>query len=243
MPKPVADPGPIPAALADVDPFPIEAVDTLAALDPVIATALATDLADLPEPEEGGPDLDALVPVARWRIGSEGEAEWAMRHLAAAEGTVADRKAQAAAWRAPIDEWERSAVAEAEGRARFFRGHLEDFMRRERTDRRKSIPLPSGRIESRGATEPKVIVVDEPAVIEWAEESLGADVVGAVVKTTQSVLLTGLREEAKITEQLVDASDPDGETKRVVVSTTTGEPVPGVAIEDPTITYAAKPTT
>jgi hypothetical protein len=114
-------------------------------------------------------DLDLPEQVQAWRIDGTGSAAWAMAHVAQAEKALSDLTAQAVEWYGRIDEWLAKESAPFRRTRDFFAGQLERYALdvREADPKRKSVVLPSGKIQTT-AKSAKVIVTDEEAVIEWA---------------------------------------------------------------------------
>lgn len=144
---------------------------------------------------EGWVETPIPEPAKHWAIGSTGAAEWAMGMLADLTHRARAVGAQAAEWRYPIDEWERTELARIAPGIEFFRMHLEVYglVQREAHPKEATIPLPSGRIETRRGTQPVVEIADEDLLIDWATEALSAADLPAVVKTEQRVLVSELR--------------------------------------------------
>lgn len=146
-------------------------------------------------------DLVTAMPhvfheVATWAVDSDGAAEWAMARLSAAQEERSALEAQAAEWARRIQTWFTKAAGPLDRTISFFSAHLEAYALRERArtgGKRKSVALPSGKI---GTVErgPKVTVTDEAKVIAWAKSHLAGPDRIAVVKQSESVLLTGLRQ-------------------------------------------------
>lgn len=177
--------------------------------------------------------IDASLPdsVQRWQIDNLDSAEWAMRKLARLEARAVAISRQADVWRAPIDQWEQAEQARIEPAALFFAERLRTYaVARRAEDERanKTLRLPSGTVSTRRATEPKVVLTDEEAVIAWAAASLPADEYEAVVQTVQTVRISALR---KLVKAVI--ADPEDGWTYPVVHVTTGEVVPGVTIEMP----------
>jgi len=115
--------------------------------------------------------LDAESPaIPRWRIESDGEAEWSLRHLAEAQMSVSTVEEQAAEWRRRIDEYVDNAVKPMRRRAEFFRVHLEDYALRVREasgDEIKAVRLPSGDVQTHASAQ-RVEVWDAEGFTLWA---------------------------------------------------------------------------
>lgn len=172
-------------------------------LEGVVAMALvAADDAGA-DPEEVGAELaDADVEVTarhlypdaeaerhRWRIETDDQAEWAMRHVAAADRQLAELRQRADEWTARITDWFRQASREALATKGFMEAHLERYAleRRDADPRARSLVLPSGRVSTRRSG-PKAVIIDANAVLRWAEEN-AAD----AVTVERKVLVSDLR--------------------------------------------------
>ena len=200
---------PLPPELAEPNPGDDAWVDALVERAVTLADEQRIDLStalqiltaplDVDDDDEGGP------PSARgWRIDGIGTAEWAMRHVAAAEAQIADLEHQANEWQERILAWYQSKTKALHARRAFFAGHLEDYALRcrEADPKAKSLVLPSGRVSTLGRSA-AVAMVDEGAVLAWAAAELDADRRKAVLKTTTKVVVNELRKVAHVVE-LVD---------------------------------------
>ncbi len=149
-----------------------------------------------------------------WSISSYGEAEWACAKVAGADAELARIDQQYQEWLARLDEWHETAVRPLQNRREFFASALSDYLRRLRKEnpRKKSLPLPSGKVSSR-RQQPRAVIVDEVAVIKWARASDHAE----VVRVVESVRVDDLRKLVKV----------DGEK----VVDPTGDVLPGVVVE------------
>lgn len=159
-------------------------------------------------------------------------AERAMRHLGHLQREITEASQQAAVWHDEIDRWHASVDQPLRRRAAFVTRQLEAFAIEHRTERAKTVRLPSGEIATRRAKDPVVDIVDEAAVLEWAGDTLDMDAYADVVKTVESVRIARLR------DHVVIDGDDDG---RVVVHPATGTIVPGVVITDPQTTATPRP--
>lgn len=110
-----------------------------------------------------------------WRITSLGQADWAVRQVAAIQAKAGEYDDEVALWR----EAKRRAVASAE----WFEERLAEWAVAQREasgGRVKTQQLAHGAVETR-ASKPRVEVEDEAAVIEWARKQCPA-----AVKVTES---------------------------------------------------------
>lgn len=202
--------------------------------DPTLPPDLALD-EDIPEwvtAPDGPPEL-----VDAW-MNSDQRAEWAMRDLVRAQQRIIDAKLQRDAWVQRIDMWYEDVTATDVGTVARNTRVLERYAIacRAADPNRKTVTLPSGEITTRRATEPRVEIVDEKAVLLWARERFpDDDVYETFVRVTHSPLVSTLRTVMEIATATDDAG-----TDRFVVDSD-GELVPGVEIVDPVTTATVKP--
>lgn len=191
------------------DPAPLLPPE-LALDEPPISPPELEQLLDWVETNTDPEGLPPETPASSWLIQDDGQAEWAMRHLAEADANLAALNEQAAAYLARITAWHEAARHRVTTRRIFFAGHLEAWAMKERqATGRKSFPLPSGTVRTTLPTKPTVDVVDEPAVVEWAagnlEDDQYAEVVKSTVRLTQFRALTGVADG--VTDRLVVTLD------------------------------------
>lgn len=139
-----------------------------------------------------------------WYPSTLDEAEWAMQKLAALEAREREIELQYASWRERIDDWKKAEAARIAPGIAFFDSRLRTYglsRRYENEKDQKTTRLPSGEIATRGGGAPKVVVMDEERVIAWAQTTLTGPEYDAVVKTSESVLLTGLRSQVVARER------------------------------------------
>lgn len=229
---------PIPAELLDLEGIPttedlgalVAAARELAAEVGVDAEAIALEMVTSDEPL-GPPAADA---ARRWRPENDDQAEWALRVLARAEASSDATRTQAMRWRAKIDEWEAGQLAEDSVTIAVMTGHLERYgLSRREAGGGATTKLPSGKVATTGHKS-KVVVIDEAAVIDWADNNLEGDEFEATVKVTSKALVTGLRAVASIDHR------PTG---RVVIALGCGHdivenPTEGIPLEDALTKYA-----
>lgn len=254
---------PLPPNLAGPDPLPAQALERyLTLLSPPQEVEQEGGSEEEPEQRElTAEQVEEMDSVARWAIGSEGEAEWAMRHLRGHLRRRAEVKAQADEWRAQIDQWERGEVAKLLPSLEFFAGRLEAYglaVRKADPDR-ATIDLPSGAIKttSSGA---RVTVEDDRLAGLWLAENL-EEVPEALCKWTAKVYVGPLRKLLVVAEEEVEvgtdeeSGDPVTELRRYAVppmNPATGEAwpdevplaeraVPGVVVEPPGISVKVAP--
>lgn len=187
--------------------------------------------------------------VRRWEIRSLDEAEWAFQKLAALRGRAKEIAEQASVWFSRTERWEADESRRIEPGLVFFTERLEHYGLQQRAldeKNNKTTRLPSGRIETRGSADPKVVVEDEAAVIGWAKDALDEAEYEQVVKTVLSVRVSHLRDEVTVVKQVIEPAEDDGfldpeplVTYKVVHSAT-GTVVPGVSIEWPETTATVK---
>lgn len=179
---------PLPPELA-VNAPPIEP-DVLDAAIELWSDAAQTDLE---------PSSAVEIAAYRWQITDTGSAEWAMRQVVAATEEAREIRMQAQEWRRRIDEWEEHELRRPESRAAFFSGHLERYAleRRLADEKQKTLVLPAGSVATTRSA-PKLVVDDELALLAWLRDHVPVDVRDRVVKTTETVRLTELREVAEL---------------------------------------------
>lgn len=184
-------------------------------------------------------DTGALVLVDEpWAISDVDEATWAMLRLAHAQQMVAGIAEKAAEWRQRIDEWARLAARPFEATVAFFDERLQAYALAERAmspkDKRgeptvKRITTPAGHVQTRAGAKP-VAVVDSEKLVAWLKVNLPD-----AVKTTETPLLPVLGAHTHI---VVD----EGAVYGKLVLDSTGEVVPGVAVEIKPATATVVPT-
>lgn len=168
--------------MGDLEPIPAELTDGPEWASEELDEALLAGAA-LPDEAE------------KWVILDDGQAEWAMRKVAALMARGGEVKARAGDWRARIDEWERAEMARVQRPAGFFLEHLERYGLAVRAvnPRQATIPLPSGDIATRAPKGPTVAVSDEEALLAWLGEQLPTDLYAEVVKVTVAAQILPLR--------------------------------------------------
>lgn len=175
----------------------------------------------------------AALDVARYRVTSIAEAEWAMRRLAEAEAQIEAITRQAHEWVAEIEAWAAKESARPEATAAYFRGLLTEYLRDLRAEdpTTATVRLPSGAIEST-AKKPAPKITDPDALVEWARQHR-PDAVETV--TTHKVPAA----TAKRLGHIVEFDSDDGTTRMFV--TDDGEPIPGVTVTPPELSVRVKP--
>lgn len=155
------DPGPIPPELMD------DQLDDRSDAERMIeaAFAFATD-----SEVSVGQAVEMLADAEPdgWRIVDDDGAEWALRHIAAANGELEALRRRADSWRERIEAWFVQAAREPAQTAEFFTAHVEWYARQQRELDRKSFALPSGRVTTR-STAACADVADEEALIGWVD--------------------------------------------------------------------------
>lgn len=139
--------------------------------------------------------LGSEIPerAQRFEVTDLGQAEWAMRKLAALTQRSAAVHGQASEWRERIDEWELSEQHRLDPSITYFQGLLERYALFVReVDGRATVALPSGEVATRKPKTPKITVVDEGAVIAWAADSLPGPVYDEVVRTEPKLMWSHL---------------------------------------------------
>lgn len=115
----------------------------------------------------GDPDGHA----ARWSVNDLGSAEWAMGRLADALDEIDALDAQAAAWRARVDEWLTESAAKPRRFAEFLTSELTRFGLELRAANPKATTtkVPSGKVATR-KVDSRPVIASESAVLEWLDE-------------------------------------------------------------------------
>lgn len=228
-------------------------------------------VAELEDMLESGeqPVLELPPAAGDWTVQTQADAEMVMRHLVALTRRRKALTDQAAAWREPIDDWERDGLKRIDPGIEFWRAHLVRFARWYRATHPKeaTIRVPSGSIATRKAPAPKVEVVDDEAILAWALENLTTDQYEQAVKTEPQIRLTEFRgllevkpiekpfcEECGASIQTaapagwehVDAADDDDHPARPVpgfevLLAATGVEVPGVSVVPGELGVTVKP--
>lgn len=175
------------------EPYPWTAPD-----EPFPLDLLDAELAAADDP------TDEPSPVRGWQITGPGTAEWAMAQLADTRSQQLDVAERAAEWAQRIQAWWDNAAGPLERRAAFFTGHLERWAVAEREATGKAtVTLPSGVVRTR-ATAAAVEVLDDAAVVEWADSTLTAlalsEVVPPPAPAARRAHVVPLRRYATITE-------------------------------------------
>lgn len=194
-----ADPA-IPADLVGQPPDLADEID-----EAIIAAAL--DGAEGPvtygEGVTGPGSLEDRAPaVYAWYPQTPDEAEWAMRKLAVLQEREADVKARHAIWAERIARNLAGEVARVRPGIDYFTGRIKTYaLARRQLAGEKTTRLPSGTVATRGSDTPRATVADEAAVVAWAQATLNAAEYEKVVKTEESVLVTGLRALTEVREK------------------------------------------
>lgn len=155
------------------------------------------------------PYFDPAVPA--WQITNDDAAEWAMAKAATATFEIDAVKDQANAWIERVKEWAGTAARRSMSTLAYFEARLEEYAltRRYGDDKAATLHLPSGVVRTR-RNHRKAAVLDEEAVIAWAKQTDGPQVLGddpvplanLVVKTTEKIRLSELREFVEVTDVL-----------------------------------------
>jgi phage host-nuclease inhibitor protein Gam len=193
MPPELAAPEP------DADAWVHQLADQVAAVaaeSSVDADDLAAGLAADEWTEDAGASW-VPEPARRWTVTDDGTAEWAMRHVAAADAELAALGAQADEWAGRIKAWFDQRARPVLATRGFMAAHLEAYAlrRREANPKHKTLTLPSGVVRT-SYVSAKVEVDDDATVAAWAEEHGLA----SVVKVTKKVYVGDLRDEVEVVD-------------------------------------------
>lgn len=220
---------------------------------------------------EGAADFAEWVPdrARRWTVTDDGSAEWAMRHVAAAEAELRTLREQADAWAYRIHQWYEQRAKPLQATKGFMAAHLERYAleRRLANPKAKTLTLPSGKVATTYVA-PKVEVDDADAVVAWAE----ANGLAEVVRVRKEPKVSELRRHVTVAEVTVGwdvyascgcvyaelGTDPppvgagcascgDGQVStlvptegRLVAMDAEGHPVPGAVVAPERTTATAK---
>lgn len=125
-------------------------------------------MATLEEHLDQSYELEEVEGAPRFIVDDEAKANWAMRKVAKVRRKQQENTALANAERARIDEWVTSENDKLEQQAAFFEGLLIEFHHAElaRDEKRKTITLPTGKLESR--KQQPIVEVETDPFLEWA---------------------------------------------------------------------------
>lgn len=237
------DPTHLPSFLTEDAPIPDDDLahvgDAIGASPAPVDAALWVIEGD--DPTEDGPAVPEIA--LGYRIGSTGEAEWAMRKLREARSCLAEVKAQADQWRAEIDAWQQRAGRRHAGTAAYMECLLIGYggAARRANPKVATIELPTGVIETT-TRRPRPVVTDPDALVAWALENAPQAV---KVETTRTVPYAAAVELGSVVEDTVEQVNGEGtvameHTVRSFV-TSAGTPVPGMDVEPPRVDVRVKP--
>jgi len=154
----------------------------------------------------------------RFKIEDDSQATWAMRKAAAARARLDEIKAIAESEIDRIQHWaeqeSRSPVRDLD----YFEGILIEYARKQRAEGRKTVSTPYGAIKSRSG-QTRFTFSDKAQFVEWAKANRPD---WLVVKEEPS--LSALRDSS-----LTAAADPDS-----------GEVIPGLEVDPPTVNYTVE---
>jgi phage host-nuclease inhibitor protein Gam len=143
-------------------------VSALEADDPIELDDWQPAYDDAPPPLEPANKAQALADVDRH-----------LRYIAAIERHKAVDREIAATRQAELDRWYDRRMTRWEAKLAWHRGPCVELLAalREADPRLRTLDLPSGKVKSRTATKPTVVVADERAVLLWASHALPEAVV------------------------------------------------------------------
>jgi hypothetical protein len=208
------------------DPIPPELSAPTTGLDPH-EVELAVDLIlsqnstqPIPHP------MSSASRAYAWRIEDDNSAEWAMRHVAAANREIADAEAKAQHWVEQVTDWLTAQRRRPAAKIVFFENHLNRYQRarREADPTAKTLSLPSGVVRSTMHAD-TVKIVGKDAYVAWAETNAPE-----TLKAHPQPVADKVQDRFKIKDgQIVDAT-----TGEVAV-------VPGLMIEPEHLTVKVAP--
>lgn len=210
--------------------------------DPIPADLLPEPFTDEQLEYASGTDEVLVANVFERGLTNIDEVEWAMRTLVRLNIARDEYAEKAREWHEQINAWVADAVGPLDRRI----GTLErlcvayGIAHRDANPKAATVLVPSGEIATRRAKEPKVVLADEAAFLEWAADHLDGEAYDRVVKTVESVLISEVRDNVRIA---VEANGYDDEiTRRVVWPFDDADlVVPGLDVEMPTTTATVRP--
>lgn len=217
------DPGPIPPDLMDP---PSDAPDPIVAVDEAFDTA-----------DDGGVALKVAIHLLaesepeRWRVRTDDDAEWALRHLAESEAELDALRQRAHQWQEKIQAWFEHAAKRTARSSEFWTEHLAWYSRNQRAETgRKSIVLPSGEVSTRLVND-AVEIIDSDALLRWATENCPE-----IIRHREDVQVSTLRKHVEFDDfDRVHHRRTDEETGE-----TSLERVPGVSLRPGSISTTVK---
>lgn len=173
--------------------------------------------------DEHPDEIPGLVPYQPWQIGTLGEAEWAMAKYRQAQSKIDEIRTTASGHRERIAKWEEREAGKHQSSADFFAGHLQRFAAelREQDPKAKTLTLVGGKVTSRRVN-PKVVVVDEAAAIEFIRSY------AAEMGRPQEDFL---KVEVKLKKKELDSILVPAALQEGLALVLDGEEVPGVEVE------------
>lgn len=204
------EPLPLPPELAEPEPGADSWVEALVAYAADLAAeasldadAVGADLARTALSPTGDTAAFDVVPQARrWRVTDTGGAEWAMRHLVAADQQLAQLGEQADEWAARIRAWFDHAARPLLAKRAFMEAHLQRYALdlRAGDPKAKTLTLPSGVVKTTERP-PSVQVADEGTVVAWALAKLPpAEADQVAVPQPRRLYVQPLREHTTVVE-------------------------------------------
>lgn len=172
------------------------------------------------------PDELAAGVEGPWRVDGDRTAAWALRRIAEHQAEIGRVIVAAAADISAVKAWEADATRAPRRSIEFFEAALIDYRHRMEAENPKlpsTYKLPGGNL-TRRAGRVRFTVVDEDALLAWAEQN-APDVIA------RRALVSPLK-----SDDYTVVIDDDGEPAGPVV-TADGEVVPGVRVHVPRDTY------
>lgn len=200
------DPLPLPPELAAEHP-PITDPDLETLLDAIVELADEQGCGVPAAAAELAADTERGYRAARWAPSDDSGAEWAMRHLVAANIDLGQLEAQAAEWAERIQAWFQHRARPLQAKVALFDGLLCGYALDVRTStagKVKSVTLPSGLVRTT-STPALAVVADPDVLLAWAHRLPPAEQAELVkVVHIEEVQVSKLR-QATVVVEVVDA--------------------------------------
>lgn len=171
-----------------------------------------------PEAPEEYFDEELDSPTSAWRIADLGQADWALKRLAALEKEAADNERIAELRIAEIRARTAKLNATALRGADFFRGQLAAYAMSHRTEllgggKKKTRKLPSGEIafRSKGGG---LSIIDRDALLSWARQQ---PVESGLLRIKEEPALDEIKRHFKASGEVPDGMQLEEEREEVVV--------------------------
>lgn len=154
----------------------------------------------------------------RFKITDDSQATWAMRKAAAAKARLHDIQLIAESEIERIQHWAEKESREPMRDLDYFEGILIEYAMKQRAEGRKTVSTPYGAVKSRSG-QAKYVFVDKEGFVAWAKQNHPD-----WIAVKEEPALSALRDS-----NIVNAADPE-----------TGEVIPGLEVQPPTVNYTVE---